>query len=73
MKRFFVYILARRKNGTLYTDVTDDFARRAWEHRTRAADGFTKRYSVKRLVYVEELTTAKDAIRREKTINTKER
>ncbi len=68
MKRFFVYILASRKNGTLYTGMTNDIARRAWEHRTGAVDGFTKRHSVKRLVYVEELATARDAIRREKTI-----
>ncbi|GBE42032.1 GIY-YIG nuclease superfamily protein [bacterium BMS3Bbin10] len=68
MKRFFVYILASRKNGTLYTGMTNDIARRAWEHRTGAVDGFTRRHSVKRLVYVEELATARDAIRREKTI-----
>ena len=68
MKRFFVYILASRKNGTLYTGMTNDIARRAWEHRTGAVDGFTKRHSVKRLVYIEEFATARDAIRREKTI-----
>ena len=48
--------------------MTNDIARRAWEHRTGAVDGFTKRHSVKRLVYVEELATAHDTIRREKTI-----
>jgi len=68
MKRFFVYILASRKNGTLYTGMTNDIARRAWEHRTGVVDGFTKRHSVKRLVYIEERATARDAIRREKTI-----
>ena len=68
MRVFHVYILASRKNGTLYTGVTNNVARRAWEHRTGAADGFTRRHSVKRLVYIEELGTAEDAIRREKTI-----
>ena len=63
MKRFYVYILASRKNGTLYTGMTNDIARRAWEHRTGAVDGFTKRHSMKRLVYIEELATARDAIR----------
>jgi len=68
MRRFYVYILASRKNGTLYTGVTNDIARRVWEHRSGAAHGFTKRYSVKRLVYVEEFRTAEAAIRREKAI-----
>ena len=65
---YFVYILASRKNGTLYTGVTNDISRRAWEHKEGAVDGFTKRYSVKRLVYLEELATAYEAIRRENTI-----
>ena len=68
MRRFFVYILASRKNGTLYTGVTNDIARRSWEHRHGATPGFAKRHSVKRLVYVEECPTAAAAIRREKTI-----
>lgn len=65
---YFVYILASRKNGTLYTGVTNDISRRVWEHKEGAVDGFTKRYSVSRLVYLEELATAHEAIRREKTI-----
>ena len=44
MKRFFVYILASRKNGTLYTGVTNDMARRAFEHRSGAVEGFTARH-----------------------------
>ncbi len=68
MKRFYVYILASRKNGTLYTGVTSDIARRAWEHRSGASEGFTKQYSVKRLVYVETHDTAEAAIKREKAI-----
>ncbi len=68
MRAFYVYILANRKRGTLYIGVTNDVGRRTWEHRTDAISGFTSRYSVHRLVYVEEHTTALDAIRREKTI-----
>jgi len=48
----WVYMVTNRTNGTLYTGVTNDIARRAWEHRMGAADGFTKRYGLKRLVFV---------------------
>ena len=68
MRRFHVYILASRKDGTLYTGVTSNLPRRAWEHRDGVVAGFTKRYRVKRLVYVEEHTTAEAAIKREKAI-----
>ena len=68
MKRFHVYILASRKGGTLYTGVTSDIARRIDQHRTGVVDGFSKRYSVKRLVYVEACPDAEYAIRREKAI-----
>lgn len=48
---FFVYILATRKDGPLYTGVTNDLVRRAMEHRSHAIKGFTSRYNVDRLVY----------------------
>jgi putative endonuclease len=67
MRTFYVYILASRKDGTLYTGVTGNL-RRAWEHRESIIPGFTSRYSVRRLVYVEEHTTAENAIKREKAI-----
>ena len=50
---FFVYILASRRNGTLYVGMTDDLSRRMWEHQTGAFPGFTKAYGVKTLVWVE--------------------
>ena len=50
---YFMYILASRKNGTLYTGVTNDLARRVGEHRTGIASVFTKRYGVNKLVYME--------------------
>ena len=68
MKRFWVYIIASRKNGTLYTGVTSDLIRRAWEHREGTIAGFTRRHSVKRLVFYEEQATAEGAIQREKNI-----
>jgi putative endonuclease len=54
MKRFWVYIVASRKNGTLYAGVTSDLARRAFELREGTVEGFTSRHSVKRLVWYEE-------------------
>jgi putative endonuclease len=50
---FFVYILASRRNGTLYIGMTDHLARRIWQHRVEVVPGFTKKYSVKTLVWCE--------------------
>lgn len=63
-----VYIMASRRNGTIYTGVTSDLARRAFEHRAGALKGFTKRYGVKRLVWYEHHDLMTEAIRREKAI-----
>src|SRR5258707_670873 len=63
-----VYILASRKNGTLYIGVTRDLARRATEHRADIADGFTKRYGVHMLVYAEFHATMATAVQRKKQI-----
>jgi putative endonuclease len=49
----WVYIMTNRANGTLYVGTTTNLARRVWEHRGGFADGFTKRYRLKRLVYAE--------------------
>lgn len=68
MKQPCVYILASSRHGTLYIGVTSDVARRVWEHRTDAADGFTRRYGVHRLVYFEFYVTMADAILREKQL-----
>ncbi len=67
-RQYFVYILATRKNGTLYIGVTNDLARRVWEHRNGTADGFTKRYSVTTLVYIEMFSDITEAIAREKAM-----
>ncbi|MBL29604.1 MAG: endonuclease [Rhodospirillaceae bacterium] len=68
MKRPCVYILASQPNGTLYVGVTSDLPGRVWQHRNDLANGFTKRYGVHRLVYVEAHDTMEDAILREKRI-----
>jgi putative endonuclease len=68
MTQPFVYILASRPNGTLYVGVTADLRHRIHQHRMGTVSGFTKRYAVKRLVYMEAHATMPDAILREKRI-----
>jgi len=63
-----VYILASHKKGTIYTGVTSDIKQRVYQHKTGALGGFTKKYDVKQLVYVEFHPTMQAAIRREKQI-----
>ena len=65
---YWVYILASAPGGTLYVGVTNDLVRRTYEHREGLADGFTKKYNVKRLVYFEAHDTIAAAIQREKNI-----
>ena len=64
-KTYYVYILASRRNGTLYIGVTSDLSRRVWEHREGLIPGFTKTYSVKMLVYFETFDDIHAAIARE--------
>ncbi len=64
----WVYIVTNRKQGTLYTGVTSDIARRAWEHREGVVEGFTHRYRLKRLVHVERFDDIGVAIQREKNL-----
>ncbi len=65
---YYVYIMASRKNGILYIGVTNDLARRAYEHKQGLVDGFTKKYNVKKLVYAEAMEDVRAAIQREKTM-----
>jgi putative endonuclease len=65
---FFVYILASRRNGTLYIGMTDNLARRVWEHQSGAITGFTKKYGVKLLVWYEAHDSRESAFRRERQI-----
>ncbi len=65
---YFVYILASRRNGTLYVGVTNDLIGRVTEHRDGLIPGFTKRHGVKLLVYFEEHAGIDEAIRREKHV-----
>ncbi len=63
-----VYILASKRNGTLYVGVTSDLEKRAWQHKNNAVEGFTKQYRVHHLVYYELHGDMLSAIAREKQI-----
>jgi putative endonuclease len=67
-KQHYVYVLASRRNGTLYIGVTNNLVRRVWEHREGLIDGFTKQYGVTRLVYFECFEDVRQAIHREKRL-----
>ena len=63
-----VYILASKRNGTLYIGVTSDLVKRIWEHRENMVEGFTKRYNVHILVWYELHESMESAITREKRL-----
>jgi len=63
-----VYIMASKRNGTLYTGVTSDLPARVWRHKTNVFDGFAKKYGAHRLVYFEIHADIVAAIAREKRI-----
>ena len=65
---FYVYLLASKPYGTLYTGVTSDLVKRVWEHKCKAVPGFAARYGVDNLVWFEIHELAEAAIRREKQI-----
>jgi putative endonuclease len=67
-KQFYVYILASKPNGTLYTGVTSNLIQRVWQHKHDVIQGFTRKYNVKTLVYYEVHENAESAITREKKI-----
>ena len=66
MRQYYVYILASKKNGTLYIGVTNNLLKRVYEHRNDFVDGFTQKYGVHNLVYYEVYSDICDAIIREK-------
>ncbi len=67
-KIYFVYILASKRNGTLYIGITNDLARRVYEHKQKLIKGFTQRYDISILVYYEEHRNVNSAIPREKQL-----
>ena len=69
MKQPTIYVMASKRNGTLYVGVTSDLVKRVWQHRNGLGDGFTKRYGSKMLVWFELADEIVSAIAREKQIN----
>ena len=67
MKQYYVYIMTNNSR-TLYTGVTDNLVRRAYEHKKKLVEGFTKKYNITRLVYYETTSDVRAAIQREKQV-----
>jgi putative endonuclease len=65
---FFVYILASKRNGTLYVGVTNNLVRRLSEHKAKLVPGFTRRYAVDQLVYFEPFNSILEARARERSL-----
>jgi putative endonuclease len=68
MKQYYVYILASKRNGTLYIGVTSDLIRRIFEHKNNLIPGFTTKYNVHNLVYFESYADIETVIKREKQL-----
>lgn len=68
IKTYFVYILASKRNGTLYIGVTNDLERRMYEHKNHLIKGFTEKYNVSILVYFEQTGEIEEGLKREKQL-----
>ena len=68
MKQYCVYILTNKRNGTLYIGVTGNLQQRVWQHKKKLVEGFTKKYSLNKLVYYEQTENIYSAIQREKQL-----
>ena len=68
MKNYCVYILANKRNGTLYTGVTNDLLRRVIEHKGKEIKGFTEKYGIDKLVWYEQTNDIRNAIEKETQI-----
>ena len=67
-KVYYVYILASKKNGTLYVGVTNNLKRRIYEHKGKLIEGFTNKYNVSQLIYFEQYSDIREALTREKRL-----
>ena len=68
MTQYYIYILASKKNGTLYIGMTNNLVKRIYEHKNKLIEGFTSKYNVNNLVYFEITNNANSAIHREKKL-----
>ncbi len=66
--QYYIYILANKRNGTLYIGVTSNLIKRLYEHKNNIIEGFTKKYNIHKLVYYETTNDIESAIRREKQL-----
>ena len=66
--QYYIYILANKRNGTLYIGVTSNLVKRVYEHKNNIIEGFTKKYNIQKLVYYEITDDIESAIRREKQL-----
>jgi putative endonuclease len=66
--QYYIYILANKRNGTLYIGVTSNLVKRVYEHKNNIIEGFTKKYNIHKLVYYEITDDIESAIRREKQL-----
>ena len=67
-KEYYIYILTNKNNSTFYIGITNDIKRRVIEHKTKAIEGFTSKYKLNKLVYVESTPFVEDALNREKQL-----
>ncbi len=68
MKNYYIYIITNKKNGVLYTGMTNNLERRVYEHKHKLVPGFTSKYNLTRLVYYDSTTNVNEAIAFEKRI-----
>jgi len=68
MKQYSVYIMASKRNGTLYIGITSNLIYRVYQHKHKNANGFTSKYDVNKLVYYEQTEDVRSAIKREKQL-----
>ncbi|MFC1724094.1 GIY-YIG nuclease family protein [candidate division KSB1 bacterium] len=68
IKKYYIYIMSNKKDGTLYIGITNDLKRRVYEHKDGKIKGFTKRYNLDKLIYFEEFKNIDEAIIREKML-----
>lgn len=67
-KSYYVYILASKRNGTLYIGIKSNLIKRVWEHKEKNIEGFTEKYNVSKLVYFEQYNDPENALKREKRL-----
>jgi putative endonuclease len=65
---YYIYIMASKRNGTLYIGFTNDLIKRTYEHKNNFVDGFTKKYGIHDLVYYEQTEDVRSALQREKQL-----